>query len=406
MIRRTSTLFFAPALLLLGACSSSSPSKVAGAPPDAGGADGGAPAPDAGGDDGAATGDDGGGAAAIDYAATLTGGSELPVVTTTATGAAKFTLQPDGVTLSFDVTQSVQGATSVALRLGFAGESGALLHPLEPISAHMTGTVTLTTDEADALAPGQIYLDVQSNAHPSGELRGQVVLPGAEVFVATLEGQQEVPPVTSSFHGFASLILNPGKDTMRYHFFTDAPVTDAHVQRAIGSLNGPVAMPFMPVNQTIDGTFDVMTTDVDDLENGRFYVNVVTASQSSGELRGQVLREGESLFTSVMSGQNEVPTVSTTATGGAQFVLSATKDSMRYEVIVTGIIPTSADVARGAAGQNGSMLGSLMLGGQGALGQMAMPAGDLDALTAGRIYVNVSTASNTNGELRGQLVLR
>jgi hypothetical protein len=145
-------------------------------------------------------------------------------------------------------------------------------------------------------------------------------------------------------------------------------------------------------------------SDPDDLQHARFYLNVVTAANQAGELRGQLLAPGETLFMGVLSGMNEVPPVPSQATGGAQFILSPDQMTLRYEADVNGIIPTSAEIDNAPRGQNGPMLYQLTLAQQNVLGQVSMTSGNLPKLTGGNVYINVRTASYSSGELRTQLV--
>jgi hypothetical protein len=383
----------------LGACSSNAPSSAQSG-------DGG---PDTGtlssGDDGSvvAMGDDGA-TPATEYNAKLSGAEVVPAVLTSSSGTAKFFLQPDGVTLKYQIKLSVPNASAVAVHIAAPAENGAVTHPLTPVSASMSGSITLTMDEQAALTADQLYVDVKTAANPAGEVRGQLLLPGAQIFVAAPSGAQQLPPVMSMFHGHASFVLSPDQGTILYHVVTDATPTDVRLHRAIGAVNGPVAYPLGPVGQTIDATVQIGANDSADLIGGRFYLNIVTADQPAGELRGQVIRPGETLFTGVLSGQNEVPPVASQATGGTQFVLSAAQDSLRYEAIVNGVLPTGAEVDNAPAKSNGPTLGQLMLAPEGALGNMPMPARATPQFFGGATYVNIRTLSYASGELRAQLV--
>jgi hypothetical protein len=392
----------------LGACSSSSTSpnqsaSTGGTDSSAGGvAEAGVGAGDDG--SGAASGDDGGSPSTA-YSATLTGAQVVPAAVTTATGTAKLSLQADNVTLGYDITQNVAGATSVNVHIGAPGENGATTRQLTPVSSHMTGTMMLSMDEQNALAIDQIYIDIESSAHPGGEIRGQVTLPGATIYVATTSGAQEIPRVMSVYTAHGSFILSPDGTTLLYHVSTTAIPTDVRLHREIASINGPVAYPLMPVGQLVDGTLQITgMSDPDDMQHGRFYLNVVTAANQAGELRGQLLAPGETLFMGVLSGMNEVPPVPSQATGGAQFILSPDQMQLRYEADVNGIIPTSAEIDNAPRGQNGPMLYQLTLAQQNVLGQMSMTSGDLPKLMEGNVYINVRTASYAAGELRTQLV--
>jgi hypothetical protein len=270
----------------------------------------------------------------------------------------------------------------------------------------MTGSVMLSMDEQNAIAADGLYLDVYSPAHPNGEVRGQLMPPNSVVYVALASGSQEVPAVQSTYAAHGSFILSADQTTVRYHVATSAVPTDMHLRRAIGSLSGPVVYPLTPIGQSIDGTITLGATgmDVTDLQNGHFYLNVATAANMDGELRGQILAPGQTLFAGALSGANEVPPTGSTASGGAQFILSADQSKMHYEAVMTGVIPTSAEVDNAAAGLTGPMIYQLTLSQMQVLGDTTMAAGDLAKFMGGAAYLNVHTASYATGELRAQLV--
>jgi hypothetical protein len=396
-----------PFLVALGACTSSSTtptqSSVSGHDASASNDSGGT------GDDGGSGGDSSGddsSSPATPYKAKLEGAQVTPTaVLTTAAGTANLGLQPDNVTLTYDITQNVRGATSVNVHIGAPGENGMTTHQLTPISGHMTGSIMLSNDEQNALSIDQIYIDIQSPAYPGGELRGQVIRPGETIFVTSANPRQEVPPTTSAYAAHGSFILSPDMTSLLYHVVTTAVPTDVRLQRGIASTNGPVAYPLTPIAETADGTVQLNgMNDPADLAAGRFYLNVVTAAYQAGELRGQVLTPGQTLYTGVLAGRNEVPPSGSTATGGAQFVLSADRTVLNYEANVSGIIPTAAELDNAATGQTGPMLYTLTLAQQGILGQTMITPGNLAQMVGGDTYINVRTQSYLTGELRAQVV--
>jgi hypothetical protein len=411
-MKRIHPLAIGPFVVALGACSSGSGSHQA--QPTRDGPDGAAASRDGGaaGDDSSTGGGDDGGASATEYDATLVGAQVAPTaVTTSASGTGKFMLQPDMQTLTYDITQNVANAMSVSLHIGAVGEVGDVTHALTPVSGHMTGKVTLTTDEQAAIALDQIYVDVESAANPNGEIRGQLTPPGAEIFVAHPTGQQEVPPVASAYTAHAGFVMtwDPTSSTgsLVYHIVTSAVPTNVYLQRSIGATTGPTVYSLQNVSGTMDGTLSLTNqSDHADLEQGRYCVNIATAANGAGELRGQILPPAATLFTGVLSGANEVPPNGSMAGGGAQFVLSADHTQLSYEAVVTGTIPTGAEIDNAPPGMTGPTMYRLTLGGQGALGSLGVTASDVQKLMSNAVYTNVRTAGYVNGELRANLVVQ
>jgi hypothetical protein len=125
-----------------------------------------------------------------------------------------------------------------------------------------------------------------------------------------------------------------------------------------------------------------------------------------------------------LSGENEVPKTESSATGEAEFTIPA-NDTIKYRVNVTGISnATMAHIHMGKAGENGDPVVDLLntptsKDKDTAYGMIfrgnitdsslkgALQGKTLDDLAAamdsGDTYVNVHTAANPDGEIRGQL---
>ena len=106
-----------------------------------------------------------------------------------------------------------------------------------------------------------------------------------------------------------------------------------------------------------------------------------------------------------LSGDQEVPPVTTTATGESRISVAA-DGSVTGAVTTTGLDGTMAHIHLAAAGKNGPVIVPLT---KTADGQWAVPAGakltpeQLQAYKAGELYVNVHSATNKPGEIRAQL---
>lgn len=107
-----------------------------------------------------------------------------------------------------------------------------------------------------------------------------------------------------------------------------------------------------------------------------------------------------------LSGANEVPAVTTSATGSGTITV-ADDGTMSGSIKTTGIQGTMAHIHVAAAGKNGPVALPLTKGADGAT--WSVPAGtklsaeQLKSYKAGELYVNVHSETNKGGEIRAQL---
>jgi len=107
-----------------------------------------------------------------------------------------------------------------------------------------------------------------------------------------------------------------------------------------------------------------------------------------------------------LSGANEVPAVTTTASGSGSIAV-ADDGTMSGSIKTTGIQGTMAHIHVAPAGKNGAVAVPLTKGADGAT--WSVPAGtklsadQLKSYKAGELYVNVHSEANKGGEIRAQL---
>ena len=105
-----------------------------------------------------------------------------------------------------------------------------------------------------------------------------------------------------------------------------------------------------------------------------------------------------------LSGAEEVPPVSVPGSGSGSFTIGA-DGSVSGSVTTRGVDGTMAHIHQGPRGQNGPVIVPLTKNGD----TYTAPAGaklteaQMQAFKAGNLYVNVHTARNKGGEVRGQL---
>jgi hypothetical protein len=120
-------------------------------------------------------------AATTTFKSDLKGPTEVPPNTTSGSGTATVTLDPTTRQITWNVTFSgLTGPATVAHIHGPApvGKNAGVLVWLapkgKPVTSPLTGSATLTAEQAADLTSGQCYVNVHTAAHPGGEIRGQL----------------------------------------------------------------------------------------------------------------------------------------------------------------------------------------------------------------------------------------
>jgi len=107
-----------------------------------------------------------------------------------------------------------------------------------------------------------------------------------------------------------------------------------------------------------------------------------------------------------LSGAEEVPPVKTSASGSGTITVKDDK-SVSGSVTTTGVVATAAHIHTGTAGRNGPVIIPLTKSSDGNTWTVPLGAKLTDAqyneYKAGNLYVNVHSAANKGGEVRGQL---
>ena len=123
-------------------------------------------------------------------------------------------------------------------------------------------------------------------------------------------------------------------------------------------------------------------------------------------------------FTARIDGLQEVPPVSTTATGTGSFTLSSDLTMLKWTISYQGLSGTlsaahfhtgspgiAGPVVKAIAGAGGSAEATISGTWTSTDASQALTAALLDSLLTGRVYVNFHTSANPSGEVRGQVVL-
>jgi hypothetical protein len=117
-------------------------------------------------------------------------------------------------------------------------------------------------------------------------------------FNATLDGKSEVPPKPGNASGDLLARVDTATKTLSYTLTfmgLSGPATAAHFHGpAMAGANAGVVVPIggKDPSNPVSGTATLTDAQLADLKAGKWYVNVHTAANPGGEIRGQVMQEG------------------------------------------------------------------------------------------------------------------
>jgi hypothetical protein len=114
-------------------------------------------------------------------------------------------------------------------------------------------------------------------------------------FKADLNGASEVPPVTTTGKGTATASLNTATKMLTWdvdYSGMSGPVTAAHIHgpAAPGANAGVLVSLGTTLASPIKGSATLTDAQISDLEAGQTYINLHTADNKGGEVRGQLQR--------------------------------------------------------------------------------------------------------------------
>ena len=356
------------------------------------------------------------------YVGALDGAQEVPAVTTTANGYAVFNVAKHGGTVNFYVVANgLSGAITAAhLHTGAVGVAGGVAQDLTTFISGNTlvGSFTPSAGVVASLKAGNIYLNLHTATNGGGEIRAQLKYDDKIAFDALLSGAQEVPAVTTTAKGVASLRLNTTMDSLFYWVYTNGlsgAATAAHLHNgAVGVAGGVAASLANATGNIITGTItgaSLTSVLINNMLSGNVYVNIHTTVNGGGEIRGQVYRTMREGLTFSMDGAQEVPAVTTSAYGSGIVTIDRDQTNAHVMLVTGGASITAIHFHTGTAGANGGVAYNILpsYANNGAF--FYWKSTDATSFTTAistnfntnGIYVNGHTAANAGGEIRGQV---
>ena len=117
----------------------------------------------------------------------------------------------------------------------------------------------------------------------------------ADKMKATLDSKSQVPPNTSAGKGTAEIDYDAASKKLSWkvtYSGLSGPATAAHFHGpAEAGKNAGVAVPIAnPGTSPVEGSATLTDAQAADLVAGKYYVNIHTAANPGGEIRGQVTK--------------------------------------------------------------------------------------------------------------------
>jgi Cu/Zn superoxide dismutase len=188
------------------------------------------------------------------------------------------------------------------------------------------------------------------------------------------------------------------------------PAGAAHIHMAPSGTAGPVVVPLCgPCQSPASGTANVNATVLAALQTGGAYANVHTPTNGPGEIRGQIGVRAS--VTTTLNSRQEVPKPKGSVRGAkgtftATVTTSGTTGRIAWRLSFSGLTgrAMAAHIHAGQRGKAGPVVVALCGPCRNRMRRsVELTASVLSALEAGRAYVNVHTARNPAGEIRGQI---
>jgi plastocyanin len=379
------------------------------------------------------------------FVADLSGSNEaLPVLSG---GSGTVTATLDGTTLTVEgsfagLSSDFNSEIGAHIHLGYAGQNGGVVFPLsvnlgEDNRSGSFGAAdnvfTLDAGQIASLRARQMYINIHSVDHPSGEIRGQLLQDADAYYSTNLFGSNEVPSIISGAAGALalevigdSLFVSGAFSGLEGDLATDIG-GGGHLHLGMAGENGGVELPLTVtldedsrsgIFTVADNAFELTADQKMMLANRMLYANLHSTAVRPGEIRGQVRGQADAVFRAHLSGSNEAPPVTTAANGELVFELNG--NTLTASGSFTGLsgdlatnIGGGGHIHLGIAGRNGDVAFPLTVMQEGdARSGRFMVADNEFTLTDDQVmnlmnrayYVNIHSATFPAGELRGQIV--
>jgi hypothetical protein len=223
-----------------------------------------------------------------------------------ATGTAWFALNTDTNLVNYSVVFSGLVAPESGAHVhgtATACNAAGILFGL-PLGNPKIGSYSVSAGQKADMQNGLHYINIHSNTHPGGEIRGQIlqVTAGTMCFKANLDAEQESPgggacsSTGSPATGFGTFRLDMASREVEYNISFSgltAAESAAHVHGpALPCFNAPpLATGTLPSGTPKVGSYVITEAQVLDMLNELHYTNIHSSNFPAGEIRGQMVHD-------------------------------------------------------------------------------------------------------------------
>lgn len=224
-------------------------------------------------------------------------------------------------------------------------------------------------------------------------------------FGCDCDGAQETPPVATSAFGWGEFRLN-NDNSLSYVVESHGLVaTAAHIHIGPQGTPGGVLEGLTGGPSRWAGTTQPLSTaNLALLRGDGLYVNIHTAANPAGEIRGQIVARPVT-FGSALDSAQATPPNNSAARGTASLVVNANR-TITYNVTHNVANVTVAHIHVGAFGTPGGVAFPLTSTGPTSFAgtTSAMTAAQFATLQSEGHYINIHSTAAPSGEIRGQIV--
>lgn len=232
------------------------------------------------------------------FAATLTGAQVVPPASSSGEGSAVFHYDDDDKMLYWEISyEGLKDVTGVHVHgPARAGSTAGHVIEINDESANSMGSVKINDEIWTWMERGLLYLQIHTEEHPDGALRGQIITT-ADEFFASLKGEHQRPtPVNTAARGHGTFEFDPDTRELSWRIEHDLDrATMAHIHApATETETAGVAIDLTTPHSTIKGSHVLTEQQVEYLKTGLMYVNIHSEQHPNGAIRGQVKAEATS----------------------------------------------------------------------------------------------------------------